>query len=78
MTSIVRSGNQPNTFDFSEGESELVSGLNIEHGGLRFTFIFMVEYSIIIFFGAPSAVLFFRLPSSKVFIRGLVVSLGFL
>ena len=65
-------------FDFSEGESELVSGFNIEYGGLGFTFIFMAEYSIIIFFGALSSVLFLRLPSSKAYIRGLVVSLGFL
>ena len=76
MSSVAETNRTP--FYFSKEESELVSGFNIEYRGLGFTFIFMVEYSIIIFFGAPSAVLFFRLPSSKVFIRGLVVSLGFL
>nr|YP_009680579.1 NADH dehydrogenase subunit 1 [Chamberlainia hainesiana]QDH07353.1 NADH dehydrogenase subunit 1 [Chamberlainia hainesiana] len=36
-------------FDFSEGESELVSGFNIEYGGAGFTFLFMAEYSNILF-----------------------------
>jgi len=37
-------------FDFSEGESELVSGFNVEYRGGLFSFIFMGEYSSIIFF----------------------------
>lgn len=35
-------------FDFAEGESELVSGFNIEYGGLGFALIFMAEYARII------------------------------
>jgi len=37
-------------FDFSEGESELVSGFNTEYRGGLFSFIFMGEYRSIIFF----------------------------
>ena len=37
-------------FDFSEGESELVSGFNIEYGAGGFTLIFLAEYGIIVFF----------------------------
>lgn len=37
-------------FDFAEGESELVSGFNVEYGAGGFTLIFIAEYSIILFF----------------------------
>ena len=36
-------------FDFAEGESELVSGFNIEYGSVIFALIFMAEYARIIF-----------------------------
>nr|WRK21504.1 NADH dehydrogenase subunit 1 [Nionia sp.] len=36
-------------FDFSEGESELVSGFNVEYGSGGFAFLFIGEYSSIIF-----------------------------
>nr|AOR87182.1 NADH dehydrogenase subunit 1 [Xystodesmus sp. YD-2016] len=35
-------------FDFAEGESELVSGFNVEYGSFGFAFIFMSEYGMII------------------------------
>ena len=37
-----------NPIDFVEGESELVSGFNVEH--FSFALIFIAEYSMIIFF----------------------------
>lgn len=36
-------------FDFAEGESELVSGFNIEYGGVGFAVLFMAEYRNILF-----------------------------
>nr|YP_010586016.1 NADH dehydrogenase subunit 1 [Anisocentropus kawamurai]UZZ43752.1 NADH dehydrogenase subunit 1 [Anisocentropus kawamurai] len=38
-------------FDFAEGESELVSGFNIEYGSGSFALIFMAEYVSILFMG---------------------------
>lgn len=37
-------------FDFSEGERELVSGLNTEFRGVFFVFFFLSEYGIILFY----------------------------
>ena len=46
-------------YDFSEGERELVRGFNTEFGSAGFTFLFLSEYSRIIFFCALSSVIFF-------------------
>nr|YP_010350409.1 NADH dehydrogenase subunit 1 [Ixodes myrmecobii]UOK09890.1 NADH dehydrogenase subunit 1 [Ixodes myrmecobii] len=45
-------------FDLSEGESELVSGFNIEYGSWGFATLFMAEYGNMIFFSLISAYLF--------------------
>ena len=37
-------------FDFREGESELISGYNVEYRGVSFVYLFLREYGIIIFF----------------------------
>nr|QIQ23136.1 NADH dehydrogenase subunit 1 [Rochia nilotica] len=46
-------------FDFAEGESELVSGFNIEYGAGGFALIFMAEYANILVMSLFTAVLFF-------------------
>lgn len=45
-------------YDFSEGESELVSGFNTEFGSGGFSLIFMAEYSRIIFIRLVTAYVF--------------------
>jgi len=37
-------------YDFIEGESELVSGFNVEYGNVIFTMIFIGEYGFIMVF----------------------------
>lgn len=46
-------------FDFAEGESELVSGFNIEYGRGGFALLFLAEYGRIIFISYLIAILFF-------------------
>ena len=45
-------------FDFSEGESELVSGFNIEYGSVGFVLIFLREYAMILMFSSLSIIMF--------------------
>nr|YP_009543760.1 NADH dehydrogenase subunit 1 [Glossobalanus marginatus]AXZ97160.1 NADH dehydrogenase subunit 1 [Glossobalanus marginatus] len=45
-------------FDLTEGESELVSGFNVEYAGGPFALFFLAEYSNIIFMNTLSAILF--------------------
>nr|AGG19446.1 NADH dehydrogenase subunit 1 [Sinohyriopsis cumingii] len=44
-------------FDFAEGESELVSGFNVEYSGTKFAMLFMAEYLNILFMGLISSIL---------------------
>lgn len=45
-------------FDFAEGESELVSGFNVEYGGGGFALIFLAEYARILFISLLFSLLF--------------------
>nr|YP_010540358.1 NADH dehydrogenase subunit 1 [Singapora shinshana]UYF20500.1 NADH dehydrogenase subunit 1 [Singapora shinshana] len=45
-------------FDFSEGESELVSGFNVEYGSGGFALLFIAEYASIIFISMMSCLIF--------------------
>nr|WRO44600.1 NADH dehydrogenase subunit 1 [Hypoderma pantholopsum] len=46
-------------FDFAEGESELVSGFNVEYSSGGFALIFMAEYASILFMSMLFCVMFF-------------------
>nr|YP_010381786.1 NADH dehydrogenase subunit 1 [Perotrochus charlestonensis]UDL72174.1 NADH dehydrogenase subunit 1 [Perotrochus charlestonensis] len=50
-------------FDFAEGESELVSGFNVEYSGGSFVLIFIAEYVNILLMSLLTSVLFFGGPS---------------
>nr|UPL65804.1 NADH dehydrogenase subunit 1 [Megalotomus sp.] len=54
-------------FDFAEGESELVSGFNVEYSGAGFSFIFLSEYMSIIFMSLLTVVLFLGCDLSSIF-----------
>nr|YP_006665908.2 NADH dehydrogenase subunit 1 [Mengenilla moldrzyki] len=54
---LIESNRTP--YDFSEGESELVSGFNIDYSGGLFAFIFISEYMSIIFMSFMMVILFF-------------------
>nr|ALO71234.1 NADH deshydrogenase subunit 1 [Tychobythinus sp. 1 EF-2015] len=45
-------------FDFAEGESELVSGFNVEYSGGGFAMIFLAEYSSILFMSMLCSMIF--------------------
>nr|AXS65018.1 NADH dehydrogenase subunit 1 [Curculionoidea sp. 12 KM-2017] len=49
VTMLAETNRSP--FDFAEGESELVSGFNVEYSSGQFAMIFLAEYSNILFMG---------------------------
>jgi NADH-ubiquinone oxidoreductase chain 1 len=55
-------------FDFAEGESELVSGFNVEYGAGGFALIFLAEYA---------RILFIRILFSLIFLGSLILSFFF-
>lgn len=53
---LVETNRRP--YDFAEGESELVSGFNIEYIGVLFAYMFISEYGILVFFRWVTSVMF--------------------
>ena len=45
-------------FDLTEGESELVSGFNVEYGSMPFAMFFLAEYANIILMSTLGVILF--------------------
>nr|UPX88446.1 NADH dehydrogenase subunit 1 [Oreodytes sanmarkii] len=56
VSSLAETNRTP--FDFAEGESELVSGFNVEYSSGGFALIFLSEYSSILFMSMLFSVLF--------------------
>nr|AFI54772.1 NADH dehydrogenase subunit 1 [Scotomedes sp. HL-2012] len=65
-------------FDFAEGESELVSGFNVEYSGGGFAFIFLSEYMNIIFMSLLSVIMFMGCDMIAMFFYVKVVFMVFL
>jgi NADH-ubiquinone oxidoreductase chain 1 len=65
-------------FNFAEGESELVSGFNIEYGGGGFALIFLAEYARILFIRFLFCVLFLGCDMSSLFFDIRVTFVSFL
>jgi len=53
-------------FDFAEGESELVSGFNIEYGRVIFALIFISEYARIIFMRIVFSIFFLSYSTNRI------------
>ena len=62
-------------FDFAEGESELVSGFNIEYGSVGFALIFIAEYARIIFMSVIFSLMFFSFRTNNVYLYLLITFL---
>lgn len=67
VTALAETNRAP--FDLAEGESELVSGFNIEYGGGEFALLFIAEYG---------SILFISMLTSALFLKGIMWGLGFL
>nr|ASY97537.1 NAHD dehydrogenase subunit 1 [Scolopendra dehaani] len=76
VTMLAETNRTP--FDFAEGESELVSGFNVEYSGGGFALIFMAEYSSILFMSMLVSILFFGGYNEMMFIKITLFSFFFI
>nr|YP_001648738.1 NADH dehydrogenase subunit 1 [Antrokoreana gracilipes]ABC55890.1 NADH dehydrogenase subunit 1 [Antrokoreana gracilipes] len=58
MVSMLAETNRT-PFDFAEGESELVSGFNVEYSSGLFALLFMSEYASMMFMSCVTSILYF-------------------
>lgn len=80
ITNLAETNRSP--FDFAEGESELVSGFNVEYRAGIFALIFIAEYANILFIRLLTAVLFTGtiplLSSIRLIAKTIIIAAGFL
>uniref|UniRef100_UPI0030E1B82C NADH dehydrogenase subunit 1 n=1 Tax=Cosmolaelaps hrdyi TaxID=3126097 RepID=UPI0030E1B82C len=65
-------------FDISEGESELVSGFNVEYSGAEFAMLFLAEYGNLLFMSSLSAKMFLFFNMKMFFIEMMILLMLFL
>nr|AMW67825.1 NADH dehydrogenase subunit 1 [Nallachius americanus] len=76
VTSLAETNRTP--FDFAEGESELVSGFNIEYSSGGFALIFLAEYASILFMSVLLIIMFLGADIFSIIFYVKVSLIGFL
>lgn len=73
---LVETNRRP--YDFAEGESELVSGYNIEYIGVLFAYMFIAEYGILVFFSWVTGAMFLGYYNFWLVLIFLIIVRGFI